>query len=449
MIFSSFVGFVISCALTLSLCSLAYKIFLENKVSPAINRIMILVIYFMMVLVPMSVNLSMPAIVTKLSAVITSPIIIDNLTVGLFDSSEVTKYEISDILLVLYLTGIAFMSILTFIDLVKLLKIHWGSTPMTIDGVEVFIHDRNDLSPFSWLNRIYVNKMLLNMEKRDFTTLLIHEFSHVKRFHYIDLILAQVVLIFQWFNPVAWKLKKEIKMLHEYEADAKVLASGVDEIGYQNLLITNLVKTQIAGISHSLNDCSLKKRILMMQRNGFSRGVTFRIMAVLFACVLAGNILNIPVVSSSLRKSTLNSVSSEYSGIALVPFSLYDWNRKESRKSYMESRVLYDNPDVLPVYGKDNESMAALMNDLSRIITYPENAERNGIQGKVVVEFVVTKEGNMESFKIVKSVDPELDQNAIEAIKALPRKWQPGFVDGTPVDCYFNLPISYRLQKSA
>lgn len=186
-----------------------------------------------------------------------------------------------------------------------------------------------------------------------------------------------------------------------------------------------------------------------MQRNGFRRGVKFRVMAVLFVGILAGNILNIPIVSSSQRRSPLTSVQSENSGMDLTPFSQNDWNRKESRQSYMESRVLYDNPDVLPVYGKDNESMAALMNDLSRIITYPENAERNGIQGKVVVEFVVTKDGNVENFKIVKSVDPELDQNAIDAIKALPKKWQPGFVDGSPVDCYFNLPISYRLQKSA
>lgn len=89
---------------------------------------------------------------------------------------------------------------------------------------------------------------------------------------------------------------------------------------------------------------------------------------------------------------------------------------------------------------------AAMMKWLSNNIRYPESAQQNGISGRVVVKFVVEKDGSIGSPQIVKGVDRDLDQEALRVVKRMP-KWQPGKNNGQPVRSYFNLPVTFRLQN--
>lgn len=89
---------------------------------------------------------------------------------------------------------------------------------------------------------------------------------------------------------------------------------------------------------------------------------------------------------------------------------------------------------------------AAMMKWLSNNIRYPESAQQNGISGRVVVKFVVEKDGSIGSPQIVKGVDRDLDQEALRVVKRMPR-WQPGKNNGQPVRSYFNLPVTFRLQN--
>lgn len=89
---------------------------------------------------------------------------------------------------------------------------------------------------------------------------------------------------------------------------------------------------------------------------------------------------------------------------------------------------------------------AAMMKWLSNNIRYPESAQQNGISGRVVVKFVVEKDGSIGSPTIVKGVDRDLDQEALRVVKRMP-KWQPGKNNGQPVRSYFNLPVTFRLQN--
>ena len=88
----------------------------------------------------------------------------------------------------------------------------------------------------------------------------------------------------------------------------------------------------------------------------------------------------------------------------------------------------------------------ALMKWLSNNIRYPEAAQQNDIQGRVVVRFVVEKDGSIGNVTIAKGVDKDLDREAIRVVKKMP-KWQPGKNNGQPVRSYFNLPVTFRLQN--
>lgn len=89
---------------------------------------------------------------------------------------------------------------------------------------------------------------------------------------------------------------------------------------------------------------------------------------------------------------------------------------------------------------------AALMKWLGQNIRYPEAAAQNDIQGRVIVKFVVEKDGSIGQATIVKGVDKDLDREALRVVKKMP-KWQPGKNNGVAVRSYFNLPVTFKLQN--
>lgn len=90
---------------------------------------------------------------------------------------------------------------------------------------------------------------------------------------------------------------------------------------------------------------------------------------------------------------------------------------------------------------------AALMSYLSSHIKYPAAAAENGISGRVVVQFVVTKDGSIGQVKVVKSVDPDLDKEAQRVVKTLP-KFNPGRMNGQAVSVWYTLPVSFKLANN-
>ncbi len=87
----------------------------------------------------------------------------------------------------------------------------------------------------------------------------------------------------------------------------------------------------------------------------------------------------------------------------------------------------------------------ALLKWVSDHLRYPSVAQENGIQGRVVVQFVVTKTGSVGQVKVVRSKDPDLDKEAVRVVKSLP-KFQPGKMNGHAVNVWYTLPIQFKLQ---
>ena len=94
-----------------------------------------------------------------------------------------------------------------------------------------------------------------------------------------------------------------------------------------------------------------------------------------------------------------------------------------------------------PMFPGGNE---ALMKWLSKNLKYPASAQENGIQGRVLVQFVVNKDGSIVEPKVLRSVDPALDKEALRVVSTMP-KWQPGKQRGKTVRVRFTLPVTFRL----
>ena len=107
-----------------------------------------------------------------------------------------------------------------------------------------------------------------------------------------------------------------------------------------------------------------------------------------------------------------------------------------------EETKVFDVVEQMPSFpGGDAE----LMKYLSTHIKYPVVAEENGIQGRVIATFVVERDGSISDVKVIKSVDPSLDKEAIRVLKSMP-KWIPGKQNGSAVRVKYTVPVTFKLQ---
>ena len=103
---------------------------------------------------------------------------------------------------------------------------------------------------------------------------------------------------------------------------------------------------------------------------------------------------------------------------------------------------LFDVVEQMPKFPGGDEGLMSFLKDN---VKYPKEAEKAGKQGRVVVQFVVNKDGSVKNAKVVRSVDENLDAEALRVINAMP-KWQPGKQRGQDVNVKYTLPVSFRLQ---
>ena len=107
-------------------------------------------------------------------------------------------------------------------------------------------------------------------------------------------------------------------------------------------------------------------------------------------------------------------------------------------------RLPTDSAVVMPQFPGGNK---ALLNFLGKNVNYPFDAMRNNIQGRVTVNFLVMADGTISDVKIVQSVHPSLDKEAIRVVKSMP-KWIPGTKNGEPAEIYFTLPVIFKMASS-
>ena len=166
-----------------------------------------------------------------------------------------------EIVLLFYIAGIFFLVCRNVYSLFRLVRLMNTAQRRQIDKHTVLlVHDRK-VAPFSWMKFVVISRTDLEENGRE---ILIHECAHIRKHHSWDLLIADICIFFQWFNPGAWLLKQELQNIHEYEADEAVINEGINARDYQLLLIKKAVGTRLYSMTNSFNHSKLKKRITMM-----------------------------------------------------------------------------------------------------------------------------------------------------------------------------------------
>ena len=139
----------------------------------------------------------------------------DTVAVAPVEVKEITLSGIQ-ITLVIYLAGIVFFACRNIYSLIRLfLLLRSGRKEIFHSGIRLIIHNK-EIAPFSWMKYIVISEADLEENGRE---ILIHETAHISNHHSVDLLVADLCIFFQWFNPASWLLKQELQNIHEYEAD--------------------------------------------------------------------------------------------------------------------------------------------------------------------------------------------------------------------------------------
>ena len=442
--------------------------------------------------------------------------------------------------------AVLFKNIWSMLSIARLLR---SSNSMSGSRrAKIHILDK-ELTPFSWMGHIVLSRK--DFEENG-SVIITHERAHIRLAHSIDNLLMLPVLLLQWFNPAVWLLMRDLREIHEFEADESVLASGVNAKEYQLLLIKKAVGKRYYSIANSLNHSKLKNRISMMLSKkssvasrckalslllvvGISLAATAQVNSVIRVnevvssddngkeksekegltlfmnadgnFLVKGTILTLDglkmnkadavtividenvkqedvakvkeflrehnVMKINLIKAETNkeitslSVNELTSPNIMIDGVVSDENALKNLNPETIDEVKVDkdkNSIIITTKARESETAAheeefvvveempqfpggneAMQKYIAENLKYPKTAIK-GEQGRVIVSFVINKRGKVGDVKLIRSVSPELDAEAVRVIQDMP-DWIPGKQRGKAVNVRYTIPIVFKLSK--
>lgn len=479
---TSFVNYLLESGISLSLFAFVYFLFLRKETFFSVNRWFLLVsIGFSAFLPVMRIPFYTPQ-ATVLPEVTVTPYVnlLSSVTVyGAALSRGAEQFVLNYGLLgYVYLAGVVFFSGKFFLQLYQIVRLIAQSRVVPEGKIKLVILDK-ELSPFSFLNYIFVSKNLHNT--RGWEKMLEHEKQHIRQGHTYDVLVLEVVAVFQWFNPFFWMFRRALRENHEFLADQAVILQGTAPSRYKQILINQYVGEQIV-IANNFNYSLIKTRIKMISKIKSRKiaNVKFLVGFVLAASLVA-------VFACEQKESVKTELTTSEKSVTLVADGhsvqiTGDSAGIEKLKSIIAGSDDYDltkdsvtgEMKLLSKGNKVGEIVAvayggvektareevyfiveempefpggqlALRQFIAQQIKYPVVAQEKGIQGKVYVNFVVGKDGSVRNARIARGVDPSLDREALRVVNSLPQ-WKPGKQKGKEVAVSYTVPISFVLE---
>lgn len=433
---------------------IVYKLFLAQQCQHQLNR-MVLGGIMAVSIVALPALLSLPekshfAPVAEVGL----PMAVGLATDGVVAAST-PHIDIMSIVEMLIATGAALMLLRLLVATGRIMTLIQRGESIRYDDFTLVLIDRPEIAPFSFFKKVVVSRADYERHGEMIAT---HELAHICSRHWFDLLSAEILLCVQWYNPAAWLMLAQLREVHEYEADEKVVTSGFDKKKYQYLLLEKAAGVCFQSCANSLNHSKLKNRIAMMYKSKSSPGRRMRALVIVPAVAAAFAVTQIPAVASALRSMTATETPAPVEA-ASPAVSIAETPVVSSQETKASTPVVAKPDSKVSKKSEKKQTVAAcekmpqfpggdvaLMNYVRDNLKYPEEAMKSGVQGHVVVKFVVSADGSVASPEIIRSVSPELDAEAIRVVESMPR-WTPGTTDGKPVDAWFTLPVFFRLKS--
>jgi TonB family protein len=457
-------------ALLIAVFYMFYRLLLARETFHHVNRIVLLTTAVASYVLPLCVITIHETVVMQQTPTVT----IDGLQASAYEPASTPLWQI--VLPILFIIGAAAATGHTLCSLIRIIRLisHSEQHPQA-DGTTICVTGNADLAPFSWMHYIVMNRSDYDISD---AAILAHERGHIRLHHSCDVLLVDLLTALQWFNPAMWMLRSDLRAIHEYEADAAVLSQGINARQYQYLLITKAGGIGGYSLANGITHSALKNRITMMLHTKSQSRNYLKLLALLpiVGVTLALNAETVtdyvynndePQKQVPVKKGRQNATIKNNGKTILQVVEAPDQKTEaEAPKTESQTELKVEGTATLKVEGTATASeqnqapkdvfdvvekmpefpggVQELLGFLSKTIKYPAEAEKAGTQGRVIATFVVRKDGSISDARVVKSVDPLLDAEALRVINAMPA-WIPGTQSGKPVNVKYTVPISFRL----
>lgn len=592
--------YVIKAAITLALLYSCFFLFLSKETFHRFNRCMLVGIMLVSLVMPMfHFTTEHPTTLNEEVYIVQNYIEHDTAPI-IVTAQQAQGITWIQALTWIYMAGVVLMLILTLVQATSLIRFMSSGVRHTdSQGNTVILHN-NDVPPFSIFRYIVMSVKDYESSRQYILT---HEQEHIRLGHTYDLLLLQGMKTLMWFNPFIWFLSRDLKAVHEYEADQAVINQGIDAKSYQQLLVMKVVGNRLQPFTNNLNHGSLKKRIVMMYQKPSNRWLMLKALCAIPVAALTINTFATPIETDPVEdmvktlettnvpafnevKETLPSPKTAEEASEEKPFAIttdsnniddnplvlvndveinlpvdiktitnetiaealgiqkddiegitvlidnaattifgergkngvvdikvvksaflnrlpgiqknedgtYSINGRKVQKILVNGKeffkalsddqeiptiqnAIHDDPifEVVEEPAQYPGGQAALMQYLAQNIRYPKISAENGVQGRVIVQFVVEKDGSLSNFAVVKKSGDTITKNAqsgitvkalgsateeskvpqeafdalnAEAVRVLREmpKWTPAKQRGQEVRMRYTLPITFRLQ---
>jgi TonB family protein len=325
------------------------------------------------------------------------------------------------------------------------------------------IVQKDSKQAFSFFNVLFVSKELKNR-----STIMKHEFVHIRQLHSADVMLFELIAIFNWFNPVVYLYKSSIKHIHEFIADEVASKNEASKAEYAMLLFQEQFGVQAIPLTNNFfNQSLLKLRIKMLNKERSNQTAMmkygliaplFMLMIVVSSATLASkeltkietkvekfseaNLEEVIVKPSKTARAVLSDENLDLSDALIVSPDLVD-EVQASRASKRDTNEVFDAVEESPEFVG---GMEALGKFLQENLKYPEAAKKANYSGKVYTSFIVNTDGTTTNFDVLKSGEFGCNEEALRVLKLVP-KWTPGKQSGRIVRCRFIVPINFVLEE--
>ncbi len=322
---------------------------------------------------------------------------------------------------IIYLAGAALVLLRIAWSAIRLSSlIKKGEKHILEDGSTVVITGK-DLPPFSWMGHIFMSRKDSKAGNRE---IILHEQAHIHLLHSMDILRTDILSAFQWYNPFIWALGADLRGVHEYEADEYVISNGTNPAEYQLFLINRAAMANGLSLVSGLQSGTIKGRIEMMLKSPTRRAAGLKALYIIPVIVLT-------LIACS--KTISEYAPGEDSEPEEVAFQLVD------EADLLPFSLVEEKPSF---HGGDANEFSKWVN---ANLIYPKEAKDRSIQGRVTLNFTVTRTGKVKDVKVLRGVDPLLDNEALRVVSASP-DWTPGNQKGRMVDVTYTFPVIFELR---
>ena len=248
-----FLIYILQSGLCLAVFYSVYELFLKRETYFQLNRIFLVSGLLLSFLIP-----AFP-IASPFKTAAASPAV----DFALIPSASARGFGSADFLYVLYGIGVLIFLLRFGLQLAKLRRVVRTHGIRRLRGAKIVAADRL-FPPFSFLDIIFINQG--PSIDANFRRILAHEQVHIRQHHTLDVLLMEIVLSLQWFNPFVWRYKKALQETHEYLADSGVIAQGFSSVKYQLLMFEQHVGASLFEFGNNFKKSQIKRRIMMLSR---------------------------------------------------------------------------------------------------------------------------------------------------------------------------------------